>query len=291
VWAPFLEDPQRAAIVTDFDGTLAPIVDDPSESRPLPGAVDVLHRLSHRYARVGVVSGRPAGFIVEHLRAAVDGSDEPGRREESGQCEESGDCNGVVVSGLYGLEKAQVSRTRIPGTQNPGAQNPGAQGGEVTPHPDAEGWREVVDDVVAAAEENAPDGVVVEGKGLSVTIHYRGAQEHEGWVKEWAEERARATGLSAHPARMSYELRLPIESDKGSALTELVSGLSIACFAGDDSGDLPAFEALDRLARDEGMMVLKVAVRSDESPPELLERADVEVDGPEGMVELFKGLL
>lgn len=286
MWAPFLEDPQRAAIVTDFDGTLAPIVDDPSESRPLPGAVDVLHRLSHRYARVGVVSGRPAAFIAEHLRADAGESDESGQREESGQCEESGDCNGVVVSGLYGLEKAQVSRTRIPGTQNPGAQ-----GGEVTPHPDAEGWRQVVDDVVAAAEENAPDGVVVEDKGLSVTIHYRGAQEHEGWVKEWAEERARATGLSAHPARMSYELRLPIESDKGSALTELVSGLSIACFAGDDSGDLPAFEALDRLARDEGMTVLKVAVRSDESPPELLERADVEVDGPEGMVELFKGLL
>ena len=276
MWAPFLEDPKRAAIVTDFDGTLAPIVDDPSESRPLPGAVDVLHRLSHRYARVGVVSGRPAGFIVEHLRAAVNGSEEPGRREESGPCEESGECKGVVVSGLYGLEKAQVSRM---------------QGGEVTPHPDAEGWRQVVDEVVATAEENAPGGVVVEDKGLSVTIHYRGAQEHEGWVKEWAEERARATGLSAHPARMSYELRLPIESDKGSALTELVSGLSIACFAGDDSGDLPAFEALDRLARDEGMMVLKVAVRSDESPPELLERADVEVDGPEGMVKLFAGLL
>jgi trehalose 6-phosphate phosphatase len=273
VWAPFLEDPQRAALVTDFDGTLAPIVDDPSESRPLPGAVDVLHRLSHRYARVGVVSGRPAAFIAEHLRA--------GGSEAPSECEESGECNGLVVSGLYGLEKARVSRTQIPGNES----------GDVTPHPDAEGWRQVVDEVVTAAEEDAPDGVVVEHKGLSVTLHYRAAREHEGWAKEWAEERARATGLASHPARMSYELRLPIESDKGSALTELVSGLSLACFAGDDSGDLSAFEALDRLARDEGMTVLKVAVRSDESPPELLERADVEVDGPEGMVELFKRLL
>ncbi len=263
LWAPFLDDPQRAAIVTDFDGTLAPIVDDPSESRPLPGAVEVLHLLSHRYARVGVVSGRPAAFIAEHLRL--------GECEEFGQRDEAGQCNGLMVSGLYGLEKAE--------------------GDQITPHPDAEGWREVVDEVVAAAEEEAPEGVVVEHKGLSVTLHYRAAREHEGWVREWAEERARDSGLAPHPARMSYELRLPIESDKGSALTELVHGLSIACFAGDDSGDLPAFEALDRLARDEDMTVVKVAVRSDESPSELLERADVEVDGPEGMVELFKALL
>ncbi len=268
VWASFLEDPRAAAVVTDFDGTLAPIVDDPSESRPIPGAVDVLHRLSHRYARVGVVSGRPAAFIAEHLRL--------GECEESGQRDEAGQCNGIVVSGLYGLEKARIS---------------GAQEVEITLHPDAEGWRQVVDEVVAEAEDDAPDGVVVEHKGLSVTLHYRAAQEHESWVREWGEDRARDTGLAAHPARMSYELRLPIESDKGSALTELVRGLSVACFAGDDSGDLPAFEALDRLAQDEGMTVLKVAVRSDESPPELLERADVEVDGPEGMVELFKGLL
>lgn len=268
LWTPFLDEPQQTAIVTDFDGTLAPVVDDPSQSRPLAGAVEVLHRLSHRYARVGVVSGRPAAFIAEHLQL--------GDCEEAGQSDEGGECEGIRVSGLYGLERVRVSR---------------AHDDEVTTHPDAEGWREVVDEVVTAAEDEAPEGVVVEHKGLSATLHYRAAQQHEAWVREWAEERARTTGLAPHPARMSYELRLPIESDKGSAVAELVEGLRVACFAGDDSGDLPAFEALDRLAKDEGMTVLKVAVRSDESPPELLEQADVDVDGPEGMVELFRGLL
>ena len=110
-------------------------------------------------------------------------------------------------------------------------------------------------------------------------------------MREWAEERAEDTGLAAHPDRMSYEQRLPFESDKRSSVTELVRDLDAACFAGDDSGDLPAFEALDRLDKDGGMTVVKVAVRSDESPSELLERADVEVDGPEGMVELFERLL
>lgn len=254
---PFLQRPERAAVVTDFDGTLAPIVDDPAEARPLSGVVDVLHRLSHRYGRVAVVSGRPAAFIAEHLRL-----------EECGQ---DGQCQGLLVSGLYGLEKAE--------------------GGEITPHPDAAEWRQAVDDVAREAEAEMPDGVAVEHKGLSLTLHYRTAPDQEDPVREWAEERAERTGLAPHPARMSYELRPPVEADKGSAVAELVTGMEAACFVGDDRGDLPAFEALDRLAREEGMSTLKVGVRSDESPAELLEQADVEVDGPDGVAELFKRLL
>lgn len=254
---PFLEHPERSAVVTDFDGTLAPIVDDPAQALPLPDVVDVLHRLAHRFGRVAVVSGRPAAFIAGHLRL-----------EECGQDDE---CQGMLVSGLYGLEKAE--------------------GGEITPHPDAEEWRQAVDQVAEEAEDQAPDGVVVEHKGLSVTLHYRSAPEHDDWVRQWAEDRADSTGLALHPARMSYELRPPVEADKGSAVAELVSGLEAACFVGDDVGDLPAFEALDRLAHEEGVSTLKVGVRSPESPAELLEQADVEVDGPEGVVELLRRLL
>lgn len=257
VWAPFLRAPDRAAVVTDFDGTLAPIVDDPSRSRPLPEAVEVLHRLSERYGLVGVVSGRPAGFIAEHLHLAT--------------CADEGGCEGLRVSGLYGLETAH--------------------GNEVTPHPDAEQWRRPVDEMAALAEKEAPEGVTVEHKGLSLTLHYRTAPDQEDWVRDWVEEHALSSGLAAHPARMSQELRPPMETDKGTALSELVADLDVACFAGDDSGDLPAFAALDRLSEDQGMTVVKIAVRSDESPSELLEQADVEVDGPEGMVELFRGLL
>ena len=58
---PFTDSPgpAGAAIITDFDGTLAPIVDDAAAARPLEGVVDALHLLAARYARVAVVSGRP----------------------------------------------------------------------------------------------------------------------------------------------------------------------------------------------------------------------------------------
>lgn len=255
--APFRDQPDRAGIITDFDGTLAPIVDDPASARPLPDVVEVLHRLAHRYQRVAVVSGRPAAFVADHLRVE--------------DCEQDSGCEGLLVSGLYGLEKAE--------------------GDSITAHPDAERWREAVSQVAERAEQEAPPGVTIEHKGLSVTIHYRTAPNHEDWVRSWAEDQAEETGLSLHPARMSAELRPPLEADKGSAVMELASGLSAACFVGDDRGDLPAFAALDHMADEQGMSTLKVAVRSDESPPELLDQGQVHVDGPEGVVALFRRLL
>jgi trehalose 6-phosphate phosphatase len=36
----------EVALCLDFDGTLAPIVDDPDQARPLPGVVELLTRLA-----------------------------------------------------------------------------------------------------------------------------------------------------------------------------------------------------------------------------------------------------
>jgi trehalose 6-phosphate phosphatase len=62
--------------------------------------------------------------------------------------------------------------------------------------------------------------------------------------------------------------------------------LSAALFAGDDVADLDAFRALDGLA-DKGLLAIKVAVRGEETPGDLVDAADVVVDGPEGLVELL----
>lgn len=49
-----------AGLVTDFDGTLSPIVTDPDAARPLPGVADALEALARRLAVVAVVTGRSA---------------------------------------------------------------------------------------------------------------------------------------------------------------------------------------------------------------------------------------
>ena len=86
------------------------------------------------------------------------------------------------------------------------------------------------------------------------------------------------------------ELRPP-GFDKGGALRSLCEPLPEAVlFAGDDLGDLPAFDAVDVL-RARGVAGLTVCSGSDEGPAALRDRADVVVDGPAGVVALLRSLL
>ena len=242
---PFRADPAGTGVFSDFDGTLAPIVDDPAAARPLPGVVDALRDLAQRYGRVGVISGRPAAFLRTHLGG-----------------------RGLYLSGLYGLELVDDE-------------------GAIRPVDEAEPWRTVIDGL---ADADVPPGLSLERKGLAVTVHYRIDPSLAEAARNWVGTQAEATGLVVHPARMSYELRPPVERDKGAVLAEAAEGRRQVCFLGDDTGDLSAFDALDRLA-EHGATVVRVGVRSPEAPEEILERADLVVDGPEGSLSVLTALL
>jgi trehalose 6-phosphate phosphatase len=89
--------------------------------------------------------------------------------------------------------------------------------------------------------------------------------------------------------RMGMELRAPVPVDKGTVVAELAAGRHAALFAGDDHGDLVGFAALDQLVASGRLdHAVRVAVRSDEAPPALLEAADYQVDGPAGMAALLR---
>jgi trehalose 6-phosphate phosphatase len=82
-----LDDPAATAILTDFDGTLAPIITDPAKVQPLPGVGPTLNRLSDRFGMVAVVSGRPVAFLADRLTPAAR----------------------LLLVGLYGLERSEPS--------------------------------------------------------------------------------------------------------------------------------------------------------------------------------------
>lgn len=233
----------EAAVLTDFDGTLAPIVDDPTTAAASPVAVAALGRLVGRYATVGVVSGRPVSFLRERL-----GDD-------------------LLLAGLYGLETWSDGRLEVV--------------------PAADEWHEVVAATVARAR--AVFAGCVEDKGLSLTIHVRTHPELEAPVRAWAAEESARTGLEVRPAKASVELHPPVGVDKGTVIERIAPGHRAMCFIGDDVGDLPAFAALDRLEA-AGLDVVRVAVVTSEAPPALLARADVVVDGTDGVVDLLAGL-
>jgi trehalose 6-phosphate phosphatase len=175
----------------------------------------------------------------------------------------------VVLSGLYGLELWRD--------------------GAVVVQPEALAWRPVAARVADRAAAELPAGVGIERKGLSVGLHVRAHPDLEEAVRSWAEQMAAETGLALHPARRSFELRPPLDIDKGTAVVSLSAGLSALCFVGDDRGDLAAFGALDQLSR-AGVATVRVVASSPETPPEVLAAADVVVVGPEGALALLASL-
>ena len=108
--------------------------------------------LARRFGVVAVVSGRPASFLVEQLAPAVGG------RPVDGGVGTSGSAHSLRLVGLYGLEWAE-------------------RDGAVIRRPEAEQWRSAVDGAVRRLRSAAPPGVVVERKGLAVTVHWRQAPE------------------------------------------------------------------------------------------------------------------
>jgi trehalose 6-phosphate phosphatase len=147
----------------------------------------------------------------------------------------------------------------------------------------------VVAEAAARAEAGAPSGVIVERKGLSVTLHHRTAPGEQPWVERFAAEQVEATGLEAARGKASIELRPPLPFDKGTALRPLAEGFAVVAYLGDDAGDLPAFSVLDELSG-AGVTTVKLVVDSTELPDEVREAADALVGGPEDVARLLSGL-
>lgn len=243
-FAAIAADPGRAVVATDFDGTLALIVNDARDARPLPAALAALRALQPHVGTLAVISGRPVHFLADVLPVA-----------------------GLVLVGQYGLEHLDADGATV--------ADPA-----VAPHLSA------VATALADARREFPD-LYIERKGMiAVAVHWRQAPEFGHEVLRWADLTASRLGLGLLPTKMAIELRPPISIDKGSALEDLSADAAAVVFAGDDHGDLAAFDALDRIAH-HGVEVARIGVTSSEVPAELAARADVTVAGPPGLAELF----
>ena len=78
-------EPERAAILLDVDGVLAPIVARPEDARVPDDTRAVLRSLVQRYALVGVVTGRPSSDAARLVGVP-----------------------GVAVAGTHGLELEEI---------------------------------------------------------------------------------------------------------------------------------------------------------------------------------------
>jgi trehalose 6-phosphate phosphatase len=146
---------------------------------------------------------------------------------------------------------------------------------------------------VRAAAATAP-GIEVEVKPASIAVHYRAAADPaaaRSALKAVLSSVATGHGLEVIEAKRVLELVPAGAPRKGGVIERIArdAGLTGALFAGDDLPDLEAFEAMDRLSA-AGVMTVKVSVSGAETPEELSSAADVEVEGPSGLVELLRSL-
>jgi trehalose-phosphatase len=254
--APLRAEPARTAILTDVDGTLAPIVERAEEAAVPEAARAALAALSERFGLVGCVSGRRA----EEARRLVG-------------------LDGIAYAGNHGLELL------LPGEESP-RSDPSLAGQE-------RAAAEFLDGLDGGALAAA--GLRHEDKGPIQALHWRGAGD-EAHAEGRAHEIAVAAGhaeLEPRWGRKVLELRPLGGGGKDAAVASLLAGedLDRATYAGDDRTDLDAFRRLREL-REEGTLAVAVCVGvvSPEAPPELPEDSDLIVDGPEEWLSILQWL-
>jgi len=199
----------RLLVALDFDGTLAPEVDDPEHARALPEAKDaVLRLLAMPNVRVALVSGR-ALKSLEHVTQLPD--------------------NALLV-GSHGIE------IRL---DNP-ADDFGLDASEVRN-------RAVLKEVLTEVAD-AIDQVWLEPKPAGFALHTRLATEHNSRVAHLvarSEAAAEIEGLTVRDGKNVLEFSVR-STTKGEAIQHLreYTNSTAVFFAGDDVTDEDGFAAL-----------------------------------------------
>jgi trehalose 6-phosphate phosphatase len=245
-----LRAPSETLIATDFDGTLAPIVEDPAQAYADPNAVAALGRLGEHVGAVVVITGRP-------VRAAV----------QLGRFRGVAGLQLMTILGQYGVERWNAADD------------------EYLLPPDPPQISAVAEELPKILDSLGMSEARIEDKGRAIAIHTRSLPDPKGALARLEEplgDLAARHGLMLAPGKNVWEIRTP-DMDKGAALRAIVeeTGARQVIFAGDDLGDLPAFRAVRELATAEvaGLLVCSASTEEDA----LTELSDVIVDGPPGL--------
>ena len=200
----------RLLVALDFDGTLAPEVDDPERARALPEARDaVLRLLGMPHVRVALVSGRSLASL-EHVSQLPD--------------------NALLI-GSHGIEIRLDDPEDSIGLDAAELRNVGV-------------LKEVLTEVA-----DSIDQVWLEPKPAGFALHTRLATEHNSRVAHLvarSETAAEIEGLTVRDGKNVLEFSVR-STTKGEAIEHLraYTGATAVFFAGDDVTDEDGFAALD----------------------------------------------
>lgn len=198
------------SLLTDFDGTISPIVAVPGDAQLDPEIRPLLKQIATQPDfSVGVISGR----ALEDLRSRTD-------------------IDELIYVGNHGLE-IEAGKVRFR-------------------NPEAEALRRELKCVFLQLKLvlDAAEGVEIEDKGLTLSVHYRRVNEDmQDWVREKALETAgKYRSFTTRQGKKVVEIRPGLEWDKGHAikwlLKEVLPPGTLPIYIGDDATDEDAFAAI-----------------------------------------------
>ena len=249
----FLTTRSRIGLLTDVDGTISPIVPHPDDAQITPRSRELLAALSGCLTLVGVISGRSAADISRRVALP-----------------------GLVYVGNHGLERWI--------------------GGVTQPDPSAVIYEPQVQAARKQIEPHLRPGMWIEDKATTLSVHYRQAEDPDAVAREFTsqiKQIAADRGLSFFEGRRIFEIRPPIDVNKGTVFRRLVIEyrLEAAIYIGDDVTDTDAFRAARALRESGQCYALGVGVESDVTPELVTETSDLSASGVSGVELLLAWLL
>jgi trehalose 6-phosphate phosphatase len=205
-----LADRPEVLVATDFDGTLAPLVTDPTTARAVQGGLEALRAAAAMPGvTVALVSGRDVGMLRELTGVSPQ---EP-----------------IVLVGSHG------AHTSLEDEDAPLLSPAQA---------------ELLSQLTADAEDVVArhPGARLERKPASVAVHTRGLEPATAaaTLEDAAAVPSRHDGVHVMPGKQVVEMAV-LATNKGTALVDLarLRGAGATLYLGDDVTDERAFEALD----------------------------------------------
>jgi trehalose 6-phosphate phosphatase len=237
-------------LMTDIDGTISRIAHHPDAATVDPDARIALDALASRIDVVAAISGR----------SAMDARSMVG-------------LDSLVYSGNHGMEIWSNGRLEQSSAANV--------------------YVERVGELLRKLERKIDvEGVYFENKRLTGSIHVRETSdpvEAERVILEQAKRLADELDLRVTRGRMVIEIRPPIDLNKGTSVNDLIVryDLESAVYLGDDVTDVDAFRALRRFRESREKPYYAIGVTGPETPEEVIDHADVLVDGVDGVTEFL----
>ena len=243
---------ERIGVITDMDGVLAPVVRVFTDATVTEKNRELLAKLHGQVALVAVISGRAVADIIDRVKLPQ-----------------------LTYSGNHGMERRIDGETKI--------------------IPEVEAYLPGLQAAKGLIQRWQPEGMAVEDKGASITVHYRNTSDPDAIEEEYEpimKRIAKQNKLQVYQGRKLFELRPPLDINKGTAFKQLVEEfkLDAAIYLGDDTTDVDAFSMAQTLREAGDAFCMGAGVVDDDTLPIVRETADVLISGVTGVESFLEWL-